>query len=77
MDGDGQLRRYETFAARLKQAHALVRVAPVSDALRVALARKLLVITAAARHDAGSADERLERFMRDFERGRFPDPGTD
>jgi hypothetical protein len=77
MDGDGQLRRYEALAARLKQAHALVRSAPVPDALRVALTRKLLVITAAARHDAGAAEERLERFVRDFERGRFPDPGTD
>ncbi|MDI5962834.1 hypothetical protein POF50_003670 [Streptomyces sp. SL13] len=77
MDGDGQLREYEAVAARLKEAHALVRNAPVPDGLRVALTRKLLVITAAARHDAGAAAERLERFIRDFEQGRFPDPGTD
>lgn len=77
MDGDGQLRQYEAVAARLKQAHALVRTAPVPDALRVTLTRKLLAITAAARHDAGAAAVRLERFIRDFEHGRFPDPGTD
>ncbi len=77
MDGDGQLERYEVLAARLKQAHAQVRAAHLPDDLRVALSRKLLVITAAAKHDATGAAVRLERFIRDFDEGRFPDPGTD
>jgi hypothetical protein len=77
MDGDGQLERYEVLAARLKQAHARIGAARLPDDLRVALSRKLLVITAAAKHDAAGAAVRLERFMRDFDEGRFPDPGTD
>jgi hypothetical protein len=77
MDGDGQLECYEVLAARLKQAHARVRAARLPDDLRVSLTRKLLVITAAAKHDAGGAQARLERFIRDFDEGRFPDPGTD
>jgi hypothetical protein len=76
MDGEGQLERYEVLAARLKQAHARVRDARLPDDLRTALTRKLLVITAAARHDAGGARERLDRFIRDFDEGRFPGPGT-
>ncbi len=77
MDGEGQLERYEVLAARLKQAHALVRAARLPDDLRTALTRKLLVITAAAKHDADGAAVRLERFIRDFDEGRLPDPGTD
>ncbi len=76
MDGDGQLERYEVVAARLKQAHARLRAAQVPDDLRVALTRKLLVITAAAKHDAAGAAVRLERFIRDLDEGRFLDPGT-
>jgi len=77
MDGDGQLEQYQVVAARLKQAHARLRAARVPDDLRVALTRKLLVITAATKHDAAGAAARLERFIRDFDEGRFPDPGTD
>lgn len=77
MGGDDQLERYGVVAARLKQAHARVRAAQVPDDLRVALTRKLLVITSAARHDVAGAEVRLARFIRDFEEGRLPDPGTD
>ncbi|MBY8888825.1 MULTISPECIES: hypothetical protein [Streptomycetaceae] len=77
MDGDGQLDLYARVAARLKQAHARVGAAQLPDDVRVALSRKLLVITAAAKHDAAGAAERLERFMRDFDQGRFPGQGTD
>jgi hypothetical protein len=77
MDGDGQLEEYEVVAARLKQAHALLRAARVPDDLRVALTRKLLVITSAARYDTAGAAARLQRFIRDFDESRFPDPGTE
>ncbi len=39
----------------------------------MALTRKLLVITAAAKHDLADATRRLERFMADLDEGRFPD----
>jgi hypothetical protein len=74
MDGEGQLERYTALAADLKQAHARVRAATLPDDVRAALTRKLLVITAAAKHDAGGAQARLRRFIRDFEAGRFPGP---
>jgi hypothetical protein len=77
MNGDGQLEQYVLVAARLKQAHALLRAARVPDDLRVALTRKLLVITSAARYDTTGAAVRLERFIRDFDDSRFPDPGTE
>ena len=74
MDGEGQLERYELLAARLKQAHALVRAATLPDDVRAALTRKLLVITAASRHDADGARDRLDRFIRDFDEGRPTGP---
>ncbi|MEU1628397.1 hypothetical protein ABZ746_24300 [Streptomyces sp. NPDC020096] len=76
MDRDDQLKLYEVVAARLKVAHARVRALQVPDDVRVAMTRKLLVITAAAKHDVVGAQQRLERFMRDLDEGRFPDPGT-
>jgi HAMP domain-containing protein len=38
----------------------------------VALTRKLLIITAAAKHDLADATRRLERFTDDLAQGRFP-----
>ncbi len=44
----------------------------------MALTRKLLVITAAAKHDLADAMRRLERLMNDLDEGRFPqDPDSD
>ena len=37
----------------------------------MALTRKLLVITAAAKHDLADATRRLERFTADLDEGRF------
>lgn len=37
----------------------------------MALTRKLLVITAAAKHDLADATRRLERFTTDLDEGRF------
>ena len=39
----------------------------------MALSRKLLVITAAAKHDLADAARRLDRFMTDLDEGRFPE----
>ncbi|AEW96748.1 MULTISPECIES: SCO5555 family protein [Streptomycetaceae] len=76
MDGNDQLALYRIVADRLKQAHSRVRSLQVSEDVRVVLTRKLLVITAAAKHDVAGAARRLDRLMRDLEEGRFPDDGT-
>lgn len=39
----------------------------------MALSRKLLVITAAAKHDLSGAARRLDRLMNDLDEGRFPE----
>jgi cell division protein YceG involved in septum cleavage len=72
MDSDGQLELYDRLAARLKEAHTRVRTLQVPEGVRVALARKLLVVTAASKHDLADAERRLNRLMRDIDEGRFP-----
>ncbi|MEU3144764.1 MULTISPECIES: hypothetical protein [unclassified Streptomyces] len=73
MERDGQLELCTVVAVRLKEAHARVRALQVPEGVRMALARKLLVITAAAKHDLASAAKRLERFIADLDEGRFPE----
>ncbi|MET8679474.1 hypothetical protein ABZW18_18325 [Streptomyces sp. NPDC004647] len=73
MDRDSQLELYEVVAARLKEAHTRVRSLQVPEGVRMALSRKLLVITAAAKHDLAAAARRLDRFMKDLDEGRFPE----
>ncbi|AYL38902.1 hypothetical protein ACFTZ8_07825 [Streptomyces fungicidicus] len=73
MERDGQLELYAAVADRLKEAHAAVRALQVPEGVRMALTRKLLVITAAAKHDLAGAARRLERFIEDLDEGRFPE----
>ncbi|WP_369042437.1 hypothetical protein [Streptomyces sp. Midd1] len=73
MERDGQLGLYTAVAAQLKEAHTRVRALQVPEGVRMALARKLLVITAAAKHDLADATRRLERFTNDLDEGRFPE----
>ncbi|MEU5365333.1 hypothetical protein ABZ354_17950 [Streptomyces sp. NPDC005925] len=73
MEHDGQLQLYAAVAVRLKEAHAKVRALQVPEGVRMALARKLLVVTAAAKHDLADAARRLERFMTDLDEGRLPE----
>jgi hypothetical protein len=72
MERDGQLELYDRVAARLKDAHAQVRTLQVPESVRVALTRKLLVITAATKHDLADAARRLDRLMADIDEGRLP-----
>ncbi|MYV48462.1 hypothetical protein [Streptomyces sp. SID2888] len=72
MDYDGQLQLYAAVAVRLKEAHATVRALQVPEGVRMALTRKLLVITAAAKHDPAAANRRLERFIADLDEDRIP-----
>ncbi|GAA2323043.1 hypothetical protein OKJ48_09010 [Streptomyces kunmingensis] len=72
MEHDGQLQMYVAVANQLKEAHARVRALQVPEGVRMALTRKLLAITAAAKHDLAGAARRLERFgadLDDFEEG--------
>ncbi|MFF0447128.1 hypothetical protein ACFYT4_12055 [Streptomyces sp. NPDC004609] len=73
MERDNQLKLYEEVAARLKEAHTAVRELQVPEGVRMALSRKLLVITAAAKHDLPDAARRLDRLMQDLDEGRFPE----
>ncbi|MER6215384.1 MULTISPECIES: SCO5555 family protein [unclassified Streptomyces] len=73
MDRDSQLKLYELVADRLKEAHARVRALQVPEGVRMALSRKLLVVTAAAKHDLADAARRLDRLMKDLDEGRFPE----
>ncbi|MEU1072642.1 MULTISPECIES: hypothetical protein [unclassified Streptomyces] len=73
MERDSQLELYRLVADRLKEAHTVVRELQVPEGVRMALSRKLLVITAAAKHDLADAARRLERLMKDLEEGRFPE----
>ncbi|MBT2470729.1 hypothetical protein J7E97_23405 [Streptomyces sp. ISL-66] len=73
MERDSQLELYELVADRLKEAHTRVRSLQVPEGVRMALTRKLLVVTAAAKHDAADAAVRLDRLMKDLDEGRFPE----
>ncbi|MFF3750827.1 hypothetical protein ACFYYH_10250 [Streptomyces sp. NPDC002018] len=73
MERDSQLKLYGLVADRLKEAHTRVRGLQVPEGVRMALSRKLLVITAAAKHDLPDAARRLDRLMKDLDEGRFPE----
>jgi hypothetical protein len=73
MERDSQLTLYTEVAARLKEAHTRVRELQVPESVRRALSRKLLVVTAAAKHDLPDAARRLDRLMQDLDEGRFPE----
>ncbi|MFF2655023.1 hypothetical protein [Streptomyces sp. NPDC058045] len=75
MDRGDQLELYERVADQLKVAHDKVRALQVPESVRVALTRKLLVITAAAKHDLAAAERRLTQLNADLDEGRFPDGG--
>lgn len=73
MERDSQLKLYGQVADRLKEAHSQVRALQVPEGVRMALNRKLLVVTAAAKHDLPDAARRLDRLMKDLDEGRFPE----
>jgi hypothetical protein len=72
MERDGQLELYDRVAARLRDAHRAVRALQVPQDVRQALTRKLLIITAAAKHDLPGAARRLDRLLADIDAGRLP-----
>jgi hypothetical protein len=63
---DAELRAlsgYARLAQRLKEAHEALRATDVELPERADFVRRLLVITAAARHDPDDALRRLDRFL--------------
>ncbi|MTE21167.1 hypothetical protein F0L17_19000 [Streptomyces sp. TRM43335] len=81
MESDGQLPLHDLVAARLKDAHTRVWRMRVPEDARKALTRRLLVITAAAKHDLSGAARRLDRFVAELDGegtpGRREGPGTE
>ncbi|MCX4659883.1 hypothetical protein GT204_05285 [Streptomyces sp. SID4919] len=73
MERDDQLQLYGVVADQLKEAHAKVRALQVPEGVRMALTRKLLVITAVAKHDLADAARRLKRLNADLDEGRIPE----
>ncbi|WP_329311878.1 hypothetical protein OG607_12775 [Streptomyces sp. NBC_01537] len=73
MEHRRQVEPYAALAARLKQAHTRVAGLQVPEEIRVQLSRKLLVVTAASKHDLAGAARRLDALMKDLDEGRFPD----
>ncbi|GAA2492739.1 hypothetical protein GCM10010406_31060 [Streptomyces thermolineatus] len=74
MERDDQLELFGVVAARLKQAHARVRALEIPEETRVVLSRRLLVITAASKHDLADAARRLDVLVADLDAGRIPAP---
>ncbi|GAA3123896.1 hypothetical protein GCM10010466_13440 [Planomonospora alba] len=64
MAADDDLTRSEQeLARRLREAHRRVRALPASPEVRQRLARRLLAICDAAKHDVRHAASRLELFL--------------
>lgn len=76
MGRDGQLKLCAAVEDQLKEAHTTVRALQVPEGVRMALTRKLPVITAAAKHDLADAARRPERFSADLDEARIPPTGT-
>ena len=58
-----ELSGYARLAQRLKEAHDALRALDLPTDERAELSRRLLVITAASRHDRTDALRRLEAFL--------------
>jgi hypothetical protein len=70
-----QLSGYARLAELLKEAHGVLRGMDLELPDRADFVRRLLVITAASRHDQDDAMRRLERFLSavDEKRGAAPE----
>ncbi|MEV6106563.1 hypothetical protein AB0M28_17870 [Streptomyces sp. NPDC051940] len=66
MEDDGQLALYEAVAARLKEAHALVRALDAPESERALATRRLLAVTAVAKHDLAVAAQRLDALIEEL-----------
>jgi len=69
-----ELSGYARLAELLKQAHGALRAMDLEVPDRADFVRRLLVITAASRHDQDDAMRRLERFLRAVQEKRRLSP---
>ena len=73
MGQDGQLELYRVVAMRLKQAHTRVANPEVPDETRRELSRRLLAVTAVAKHDLADAARRLDGLTAELDDLGIPD----
>jgi hypothetical protein len=73
MGHDGQLELYGVVAAGLKQAHTRVASPEVPDGTRRELSRRLLAVTAVAKHDLADAARRLDALTAELDELGIPD----
>jgi hypothetical protein len=72
MERDGQLELYRVVADRLKEAHARIAGLALSAEDRTRLSRRLLTVTAAAKHDLAGAVRRLDSLLEELDSLRPP-----
>lgn len=72
-----ELSGYARLAERLKEAHAVLRAMDLDVPERADFVRRLLVITAASRHDQDDAMRRLHRFLEALDEKCGQGPATD
>ena len=62
----------DSLSERLRNAHRRVRTLPVEPDVKQRVARRLLAISDASKHDLERASRRLDVLLDDLDAGRFP-----
>ena len=64
-------------AVRLRDAHRRVAALDAPDDQKARVARRLIALTDASKHDLARASGRLDRLLADLDAGRLPVPEGD
>ena len=64
-------------AMRLRDAHRRVAALDAPDDQKARVARRLIALTDASKHDLARASGRLDRLLADLDAGRLPVPEGD
>ena len=64
-------------AERLREAHRRVRTLEATDDQKARVARRLLALTDASKHDVVRASARLDALLADLDAGRLPVTGAE
>jgi hypothetical protein len=64
-------------ALRLRDAHRRVATLDAPEEQKARVARRLIAITDASKHDLDRASARLDRLLADLDAGRLPGAGHD
>lgn len=64
-------------AVRLREAHRRVGSLDASPDQKARVARRLIALTDASKHDIGRASARLDLLLADLDAGRYPAPDED